>query len=69
MTALSKIARPEVVFDANNDLHREYYYIMKKTNTWGNCPVVFMLSPEYLDVISMIEKLLVEYYINKEFSK
>ena len=69
MTALSKIARPEVVFDANNDLHREYYYIMKKTNTWGTCPVVFMLSPEYLDVISMIEKLLVEYYINKEFSK
>jgi hypothetical protein len=42
---------------------------MKKTNTWGNCPVVFMLSPEYLDVISMIEKLLVEYYINKEFGK
>ena len=69
MSALNRMARPEVVFDAYNDLHRQYYYTMKKTNTWGTCPVVFMLTPEYLDVISMIEKLLVEYYINKEFGE
>jgi hypothetical protein len=55
------------VFDPNNADHRRYYYEFIKTNTWGRCPVRFVVPDRQGDLISMIRRSLIDWYVMNEF--
>jgi hypothetical protein len=62
--------RPLVQFNVSNNQHREWFSKFKIDRSWGKCPVRFIAPEETgLDLISMIEKLLLDFYINQEFRK
>ena len=67
MSALHLNARPWTVFDPNNADHRRYYYEFIKTNTWGRCPVRFVIPDRQGDLISMIRRSLIDWYVINEF--
>ena len=67
MSFLSLIGRPYVVFDPTIKQHRLWYYEFVKKSTWGHCPVRFLVPDDQGDIITMIQRTLVKYYVEKEF--
>jgi hypothetical protein len=61
-------ARPLVSFDANNKDHRRYYRDFLEANSWGTCPVRFIVEDQKGDLISFINDQMLEYYMRREFS-
>jgi len=66
---LNLFVRPWTVFDPSNQDHRTYYYEFIKTGTWGNCPLRFVVDNDHGDLITMIQRSLVNYYVEQEFKK
>ena len=64
---LELTGRPFVAFDPGNKQHRRYYADFVKSNTWGRCPVRFVVPDDYGDLITMIQRALVEFYVKNEF--
>jgi hypothetical protein len=70
MSRLEYFSRPWVAFDADNKEHRRYYAEFLKFNTWGRCPVRFLVTDEYgMDLPTMIRNKLCEYYVEQEFKR
>lgn len=69
MSRLQLLARPFVVFDPTNKEHRSYYYTFVQSGSWGFCPVRFLVPDDYGDLITMIQRSLLRYYVEKEFTK
>jgi len=68
VSKLEFYARPLVAFDPSNKEHRRWYYQFIEYGGWGTCPVRFICPQESgSDLVKMITRLLVEYYIQKEF--
>jgi len=68
MSRLEYLARPLVAFDPNNKDHRRYYWEFMAYKGWGSCPVRFICTEEHGDNLpSMIQRMMVEYYVAKEF--
>lgn len=67
MSILFLKARPMVPFDAYNPKHREYYLEFVKYKTWGRCPVRFMADGLYGDLVTHINRKMLDYYIHSEF--
>jgi len=68
MSRLEYYSRPWVAFDVENKEHRRYYAEFLKFNTWGRCPVRFLVTDEYgMDLPTMIRNKLCEYYVQQEF--
>lgn len=68
MSLLEYHARPLVAFDATNKEHRRYYYEFLEYGGWGTCPVRFIVPDSNgLDLVSVIQRSLNAYYVNKEF--
>ena len=67
MSKLSQFSRPYVAFDPKNETHRKYFDTFINTNTWGTCPVRFVLQEDAGDLISTIHRQMVTYYMNLEF--
>ena len=68
MSRLEYLARPLVAFDPENKDHRRWYWEFLEYRGWGNCPVRFICTDENGDNLpAMIQKIMVEYYVNKEF--
>jgi hypothetical protein len=68
MSRLEYHSRPWVAFDATNKEHRRYYAEFVKFNTWGRCPVRFLVTDEHgMDLPTMIRNKLCEYYVQQEF--
>jgi hypothetical protein len=68
MSRLEYYARPWVAFDAGNKEHRRFYAEFLKFNTWGRCPVRFIVTEEHAnDLPTMIRNKLCEYYVQQEF--
>jgi len=59
--------RPIVCFDETNPDHRQYYREFLKYNTWGRSPVRFMTEEIHTDLISYIQKKMLEFYVMQEF--
>jgi len=57
-----------VPFDAYNPKHREYYLEFVKYKTWGKCPVRFMADGLYGDLVTHINRKMLDYYIHSEFN-
>jgi hypothetical protein len=69
MSRLQLFGRPFVVFDAGNKYHRSYYHNFATTHSWGSCPVRFVIDDDNGDLVTMIQRKLIEYYTNKEFGR
>jgi hypothetical protein len=69
MSLLQLHNRPFTVFDPANKQHRSWYSHFVNHGTWGRCPVRFMCPDDSGDIITMIQRSLIRYYVQREFSK
>jgi len=69
MSQLELHGRPWTVFDPDNRKHRSWYYNFAKSGTWGHCPVRFVIPDDHGNLVTMIQRKLVEYYVKKEFKR
>lgn len=67
MSTLALHCRPFILFDPANNQHRRWYSEFIKTGTWGRCPVRFVVPDDQGDLITMMQRSLIKYYVNKEF--
>ena len=67
MSRLELFGRPYVVFDPADKRHRSYYHDFVRTSSWGGCPVRFVVADDQGDLLTMIQRSLIGYYVNKEF--
>ena len=68
MSMLQYYHRPWVAFDATNKDHRRWFAEFQASGTWGRCPVRFIIADEQGDLITMIQRRLIRYYVTREFS-
>jgi hypothetical protein len=68
MSVLELSGRPYVVFDPANADHRRFYHDFVKTGMWGRCPYRFVVPDDHGNLITMIQRSLVTFYVNQEFS-
>jgi hypothetical protein len=69
VSMLQHNGRPYVYFDPSNKQHRQYYSSFKRTGTWSQCPVRFILTGSAVDLPTMISNSLISYYTNQEFAQ
>jgi len=69
MSKLSFVGRQWTVFDANNKQHRQWFAEFQSRRSWSKCPVRFIVDDEAGDLLTMIQRRLIEYYTDKEFGK
>tara|TARA_B110000503_G_C6987610_1_gene345937 strand:+ start:457 stop:666 length:210 start_codon:yes stop_codon:yes gene_type:complete len=55
------------VFDAKNKLHRKWFAEFNRSNSWGKCPVRFVVSEQARDLVTHIQRELIQFYVDKEF--
>ena len=69
MSKLSLHGRPFVVFDATDKSHRRWFADFNRLSAWGHCPVRFVVEDDAGDLVTMIQRKLIKYYVEKEFGK
>lgn len=69
MSSLIVNSRPWVVFDATNKQHRRWFSDFQRDRTWGKCPVRFIVTDDQGDLLTLIQRKLIAYYTEKEFSR
>ena len=67
MSILLFNGRPWTVFEAHNRLHRKWFAEFQRNRTWANCPVRFISDDAAGDLLTMIQRRLIDYYTAKEF--
>jgi hypothetical protein len=67
MSRLQLYGRPWAVFDPHNEDHRRWFAEFNKTRTWGTCPVRFVVDQDYGDLLTQIQRELIQYYVDREF--
>ena len=67
MSVLELSGRPFTVFDPANKAHRGFYHAFVETGSWGKCPFRFVVPEDHGDLITMIQRSLVRYYVQSEF--
>jgi len=67
MSRLALYGRAWVVFDAKNKEHREWFAEFNKSGAWGRCPVRFVVNDDHGDLITQIQRELIQFYVDKEF--
>ena len=67
MSRLQLHGRPWVVFDATNKDHRRWFADFNQTGAWGRCPVRFVVNEDHGDLITMIQRELIRFYVDREF--
>lgn len=67
MSKLALFGRPYVVFDANDKNHRKWFAEFSTRRTWAKCPVRFVIDNEQGDLVTMIQRRLIQYYVDREF--
>jgi len=56
-----------IQFNAFDEEHRKQYAKFIKKKSWGYCPVRFAVLGSRTDLVTQIERDLVDYYVFKEF--
>jgi hypothetical protein len=70
VSKLEFYARPLVAFDPSKKEHRRWFHEFMNYGGWGTCPVRFICPEESgSDLVKMITRQLVDFYIEKEFQK
>ena len=67
MSKLHLYGRPYVVFDPRNKDHRKWFADFNKNRSWKSCPVRFVVNEDVGDLITMIQRELIQFYVDKEF--
>lgn len=67
MSMLELHNRPWTVFDPRNKEHRQWYFEFVEHGTWGRCPYRFVVPEDHNNLVTMIQRKLVEYYVQREF--
>lgn len=67
MSILHYHHRPWVAFDATNREHRRWFAEFQSSRTWARCPVRFIIADEQGDLVTMIQRRLIQYYVEREF--
>jgi hypothetical protein len=67
MSKLQLFGRPWVVFDANNKDHRRWFADFNKNLSWKNCPVRFVVNEDHGDLVTQIQRSLIQFYVDREF--
>jgi len=67
MSKLSFIGRPWVVFDSTSEQHRQWFAEFQARRSWSHCPVRFIVDDDVGDLLTMIQRKLIDYYTYKEF--
>lgn len=67
MSQLELHGRAWTVFDPADQQHRAWYYDFVKSGTWGRCPVRFVVPEDHGNLVTMIQRNLVAYYVTQEF--
>ena len=67
MSRLELFGRPYVVFDPSDKRHRSYYHDFVRTSSWADCPVRFVVPDDQGDLVTMIQRSLVKFYVEREF--
>jgi len=67
MSQLELHGRPWAVFDPSDQQHRAWYHDFVQHGTWGRCPYRFIVPDDHGNLITMIQRKLVEYYVRQEF--
>ena len=68
MSRLAFFGRPWTVFDPANKNHRKYFAEFQAIGSWGHCPVRFVVADDHGDLVTMIQRRLIDYYVTKEFT-
>jgi hypothetical protein len=69
MSRLQLHGRPYVVFNAGDKNHRQWFADFNANLSWTRCPVRFVVNDDHGDLITMIQRELIKYYVDKEFKK
>ena len=70
MSRLEFYSRPLIAFDPCKKEHRAIYHKFSTRASWGHSPFRFICPEDHgHDLPSMINKLMLEYYMDKEFGK
>lgn len=69
MSKLEFFQRPLVAFEPSNKDHRRWFAEFQTRRSWRNCPVRFIVPDEHGDLVTLCQQRLIEFYVNKEFSK
>lgn len=67
MSGLLYMGRPWTVFDPTNKDHRRWFAEFQHFGTWGRCPVRFVVADDHGDLVTMIQRSLIQYYVEREF--
>lgn len=67
MSKLQLFGRPWVVFDAANKDHRRWFAEFNKNAKWADCPVRFVVNEDHGDLITMIQREMIQHYVDREF--
>jgi hypothetical protein len=67
MSLLAYHGRPWVKFDAADVQHRRWFAEFNANRSWKDCPVRFIIDDEQGDLITMIQRRLIQYYVDNEF--
>lgn len=67
MSKLSYFGRQFVAFDAQDQQHRQWFAEFQRTGTWGRCPVRFICPDDQGDLVTLIQRKLIAFYIDQEF--
>ena len=67
MSRLALYGRPWVVFNAKDREHRQWFAEFNKSGAWGKCPVRFVVNDDHGDLITQIQRELIQFYVDKEF--
>ena len=67
MSKIQMFGRPLTVFDPANKDHRQWYAEFNKSYSWVHCPVRFVVDDDVGDLVTMIQRKLIEYYTSEEF--
>lgn len=68
MSKLEFYGRPLIRFDPDLKDHRRFYHEFISSGTWGRCPYRFILPDDQGDLVTMIQRRMVSYYISREFA-
>jgi hypothetical protein len=44
-----------------------YFKEFQRRSTWGSCPVRFICDDAGADLLTMIQRRLIQYYVDREF--
>ena len=69
MSILQYRSRPWIAFDASDRNHRRWYYEFVKYGSWGRCPYRFIVPDDHGNLVTLIQRKLIEYYVQREFKQ